>query len=186
MQNHKHTFHFEHWHFIALCLMVYDALAVNVSYFLALLLRFDFRYSIIPQIYLRTFFKFASVYTIFCLILFWLLNLYKSIWRFASYHELVKVVESSVISAIFHTIGITLLFRRLFPDLMNRRMPLSYYVIGAGIQFALILGVRFSYRFVLLLSGRPNKNESGRRVPRIMIVGAGQAGQMILRDIKQA
>ena len=186
MQNQKYKFHFEHWHFVAVCLMIYDIFAVNVSYLLALMLRFDMRFSIIPQVYLSKFYRFAPVYTVFCLALFWILRLYKSIWRFASYHELVRVVQSSIISAIFHILGTTLFSQGRFPDVYYKRMPISYYVIGAGIQFALILGVRFSYRFILLMSSRPGAGESGRRVPRIMIIGAGQAGQLILRDIKQA
>ena len=42
----------EHWKVIAIYLIIYDMIAVNFSYFMALLVRFDFRYSSIPQIIL--------------------------------------------------------------------------------------------------------------------------------------
>lgn len=63
------------------------------------------------------------------------------------------------------------------------RMPVSYYLIGIVIQFCLTLGIRFSYRFVLLLRGRTNK---GINEKKVMLIGAGAAGQMIFRDIKSA
>lgn len=62
-------------------------------------------------------------------------------------------------------------------------MPISYYVIGTTVQFIATLGIRFFYRFVLLLRGRTN-NEVQKK--NVMIVGAGSAGQMLFRDIKHA
>ena len=61
------------------------------------------------------------------------------------------------------------------------RMPVSYYLSGLLIQFTLTLGVRFSYRFILLL--RAKKDDAGIE-KRVMLIGAGNAGQMILRDIR--
>ena len=132
----------EHWQLIAAMLAVYDAIAVNLSYFLALWFRFDCMFSEIPrQQYLEPFLKFAPIYAVLCVVVFLVLRLYNSIWRFASFHELMRVATASVFCSILQVIGITLLFAR---------MPLSYYVIGTFIQFLLVLGVRFSYRFVLL------------------------------------
>ena len=59
-------------------------------------------------------------------------------------------------------------------------MPASYYVIGVVCQFCFTLGVRFSYRFILLLRSRTSKKQSETNV---MLIGAGSAGQMIQRDI---
>ena len=65
-------------------------------------------------------------------------------------------------------------------------MPISYYVIGAFLQFILVVMVRFSYRFVLLLRGsrRTAAAAAAKNIPHIMLVGAGNAGQMILRDVQ--
>ena len=41
--NHIKDFHLKHWQIIAICLIVYDIIAVNLEYFCALMLRFDFR-----------------------------------------------------------------------------------------------------------------------------------------------
>lgn len=105
------------------------------------------------------------------------MRLYNSIWRFASYSELLRTIVATGITFVFHCIGITVLFGR---------MPLSYYVFGIMIQFALTLGVRFSYRFVLLERSRQRKSEEIAKAKRVLLIGAGKAGQMILRDIKTA
>ena len=81
----------QHWQVIALILAFYDIFAVNFSYFFALLLRFDFRYSAIPQNYYSIWLNFAPFYTVICILVFLKLNLYRSVWRFASYSELLRV-----------------------------------------------------------------------------------------------
>ena len=166
-------FHLEHWHIIALGLMLYDALALGLSYLIALWLRFDLRYSMIERPYMEAWAAFLPFYVLFSLAVFWHLKLYKSIWRFASYSELLRVSLATVICSVFHLIGITLFFRR---------MPISYYFIGAMLQYFAVLGIRFSYRFILLIRGVRAKGIQSR----IMIIGAGSAGQMLIRDIQRA
>ncbi len=167
----------EHWQIIAFYLMVYDAFVVNLSYAVVLWLRFDCRYQSIPEKYLEAWIKFAPIYAIFCLVVFWYLRLYRSLWRFASYHELARVLTASGITAGFHVAAITILFER---------MPVTYYVFGAMVQFICVLGIRFMYRFVLLERDRRSKNERDIRAKHVMVIGAGSAGQMLLRDIHRA
>lgn len=174
----KGFLHIKHWKRVAVYLVAYDLLAVNVAYFLALFLRFDGQMSHIPERYMVPFLKFAPFYSVFCLIVFFWLQLYNSIWQYASFRELTRITAASVITCIFHVFGITLFFQR---------MPISYYCFGAIIQFMLMVIVRFSYRFVLLLRSSLNSrgnDESPRS--RVMLVGAGSAGQMILRDLNSA
>lgn len=127
----------EHWQVIAMLLMLYDFVAVGVSYYLALWVRFDCKFSQIETQYLQAYYKSILVYAAFCVIL-------------SGFVE---------------------------------RIPVSYYIIGIMCQFSLTLGIRFSYRFILLLRGRKNKNAHEKKV---MLIGAGAAGQMIFRDIKGA
>lgn len=169
----REGFQLEHWHIIAGLLMVYDALSLAFSYFIALWLRFDLRYTTIDYPYLEAWKHFLPLYILFSLAVFWYLKLYKSIWRFASYSELLRVSVATIISALFHTVGITLLYIR---------MPISYYFIGALLQYVAVLGIRFSYRFVLLIRKIRVKQVNSR----IMVIGAGSAGQMLIRDIQRA
>lgn len=65
---------FEHWQIIAAYLVIYDVFAVNFSYFLGLLLRFDFSFTKIPTEYIHAMLRLAPIYTVFCLAVFWVLN----------------------------------------------------------------------------------------------------------------
>ena len=65
-------------------------------------------------------------------------------------------------------------------------MPISYYIIGVSIQFLLVLVVRFAYRFILLERSKREKATQKALASRVMLIGAGAAGHMILRDIHGA
>ena len=160
-----------------LLLLVYDVFAVTVAYFLALWLRFDCRYTEIPRNFLMNWLFFIPIYAAVSIIVFWLFRLYQSIWKFASYVELKRVICASTILGVIHAVAITLIFGR---------MPISYYIVGTAIQFLLITFVRFSYRFVSLQ--RRNSAKHARDLPevRVMLIGAGAAGQIILRDLHNA
>lgn len=164
----------EHWQVVRLLLMVYDFVAVIVSFGVALWLRFDCKVTSVEPQYLTTYTKTIIIYALFCLVVFWFLRLYKSIWRFASYSELLRVILATVVTGVIYTSSLLI---------FNLHMPVSYYVIGITVQFIATLGIRFFYRFVLLLRGRTN-NEVQKK--NVMIIGAGSAGQMLFRDIKHA
>lgn len=163
----------KHWQKVMIFLIFYDVAVVSFSYFLALVLRFDLRFSLIPSTYLKPWMMFTPIYAVICLVVFWLFRLYQSIWQFASITEFIRITEASAVSSILHIILITLLFQR---------MPISYYIIGAGIQFFFLLIIRFAYRFLLMLKADRNKSN----VSRVMLVGAGSAGQTILKDMRGA
>ena len=166
---------FHHWEFVAFYLLVYDILAVNIAYFVALWLRFDLKYSMIPADYMAAFIKFAPIYTVFSILVFFVLRLYRSLWRFAGFSELNHIFVASVITTAFHCVGITILFKR---------MPISYYMMGAVIQFGMITVVRFSYRYITMQRARRAKEQLA--LHNAMIIGAGAAGQVIIRELKNS
>lgn len=119
--------------------------------------------------------KFAPIYTVFTIVIFYVLRLYSSLWRFASFNELNRVVGASVITTLFHWVGITVLFAR---------MPMSYYMTGPIIQFCLVTAVRFSYRYITMERQRRELRDNIKH--NAMIIGAGAAGQVILRELKNS
>lgn len=165
----------EHWKVVTFYLLAYDVIAINAAYFLGLWLRFDFRFSHIPEEYISAFLKFAPFYTVFSIIVFYVLRLYQSIWRFASFSELNRILAASFVTSLFQLVGITVFVHR---------MPISYYVVGTMLQFLLMVAVRFAYRYILLLRNRRQKNVKASR--NVMIIGAGAAGQVILRELLNA
>lgn len=166
-----------HGQIISIGLMMYDAIAIAFAFFMALWLRFDCRFSQIPSDLLKSYYHFIPIYVVFSLIVFRKLHLYKSIWRFASYNELMRSVMATGITFVFHCLVMTVFFQR---------MPISYYVFGILIQFGLTLGVRFSYRFIMLERDRRTKHHERSNAKKILLIGAGKAGRMILRDILHA
>ena len=174
--------HIKQWFKFTFLLIIYDLVVVNGSYLFALWLRFDCAFSLIPEYYVQAWLKFLPFYSVFCLALFGLLHLYRALWRFASINELKRIFISSVITSIFHIIGIHL----ISTTLLIERMPISYHFIGSIVQFLLIFGARFFYRFVLSERSNFEKNLQKASASRVMLIGAGSAGQMILRDLHNA
>lgn len=167
-------FQLAHWKKMALLLVLYDIIAVNVAFLAALWIRFDCSFSEISEMYFTAYLKFVPIYSVISVVVLWFSRLYKSIWRFASFKELVRVLTATLIMGALHTVGITLLFQR---------MPISYYLMGIVIQTVLLLCPRFAYRFILLQRGRYGTNKS--KMKRVMLIGAGNAGQMIMHDSSQ-
>lgn len=158
-------------------LQLYDIVVLIGSYFLALWLRFDCRFSEIPNEYLTAWLKFTPIYVVLSVLVFWALRLYQSVWKYASFTELKRVLLATVILGCVHTVGITLLFEQ---------MPIFYYVIGIMLQFAFVLFIRFAYRFIILERNRQIRKMQKSMASHVMLIGAGSAGQMILRDLHNA
>lgn len=165
----------EHWQFISTALLLYDVVAIIASYFFALWFRFDCRYTAIPKEYLLKYSRYILIYTAICIFVFLIFHLYKSIWRFASYTELRRVIGATAVTFIVNLIG---------SYVLKVRMPISYFLFGIVFQFIAILGVRFLYRFLLLQKKHFAQTVNDSSKTRVLLVGAGEAGQMILRDIK--
>ena len=161
-----------HKRVLTIYLLVYDMIAVNASYFLGLWLRFDLHFSQIPREYLDAYTRFAPIYTAAAVFVFAGLRLYKSLWKFASFSELNRILAATVITTIFHIVGITAI---------EGRMPASYYIFGPIIQVILVTGVRFGYRYISLERSRRSKH--GRAAQNAMIIGAGSAGQIVVREL---
>lgn len=176
MQEQKIKHRIEHWHKIAFFLMVFDIFAVNLSYFLGLWFRFDCAISEIHVPYLQFYLKFTLINSVICVGIFLCLRLYNSIWRFASYTELMRIIAAIAASTALHIVLMSLIFGR---------MPISYYVIGACFHLIMTMSVRFAYRFVLLIRKRNHTSLVNTKIKRVMLVGAGNAGQTILRDVNR-
>jgi len=168
----KRSFSVEHWQKINVLMLIYDFLTIAFSFFFGLWLRFDFRFTSIPQPYISVYYKIIIPYALLSIVIYWIMRLYKSIWRFASYDELSRIVMATTICGI-----INFVVTRVF----DARMPSSYHVIGYLMQLLFATAIRFSYRFILLMKKRRNTNG----YKKVMLIGAGQAGLSIIREINK-
>ena len=160
---------------IAFLMAIADFIAIHTAYLAALWLRFDGRFMQIPGRFLDTFQRFITVHAVICIVIFWLMRLYKSVWRYVSLGELMRIAFSTVASSAIHLLVIRL---------AGKRMPLSYHIWGAMLQMIFVALIHFSYRLYRSLSTRMRRPESGAK--RVMIIGAGSAGQLLLNDLRHA
>ncbi len=169
----KRKLSLQHWKVISIGLAAYDYFAVLVSYTLALFLRFDFVFSRIPKNYWGFHLKVIFFYAAFVVVVYYFCRLYHSVWRFASYAELVSCFKATVL--VFVPYFILTFF--------IHRMPASYFFTGGVLLFLSTMGIRFSYRFLLLLRSH---SKMEKYQSRVLLIGAGSAGQMIVRDVISA
>ena len=90
--------------------VLYDIFAIASAYFLALWFRFDGRYSLIPKNYLKAYVRFLPYYAFFCVIVFYSLGLYRSIWRYASSIEAVRSMIAGIVTGIIALASVALFF----------------------------------------------------------------------------
>ena len=159
------------WLTRVILIMVLDVLSIAVSYLLALWARFDFRFTDIPReffdVYLHTIWWWIPV----CLAVFWLCNLYNSIWQFVSVDALMRIVLAYVVLGVLSLLAIKPL---------HLVMPRSYYVWGLLLSFCCTSGIRFFYRTLRYLRNRVF--QPAQSTENVMLIGAGRAGRQLLRE----
>ena len=174
MRPKKSEHFFERWHVVATLLILHDLLVAAGAYFVALWFRFECRFAEIPEEFFLSWLKFAPIYAAVSVIVFWLFRLYQSVWKFVSFFELERIALALAALGAFHALTITLMFTA---------MPITYYIVGIAIQLLFTLSARFIYRFVLMERHKVSKLLQRAAVSRVMLIGAGSAGQMLLRDL---
>ncbi len=159
------------WLTRVILIMVLDVLSIAASYLLALWARFDFRFTDIPQEFFNVYLHTIWWWILVCLAVFWLCNLYNSIWQFVSVDALMRIVLAYVVLG-----GLSLLCIKLF----HLVMPRSYYVWGLLLSFCCTSGIRFFYRALRYLRNRVF--QPARSTENVMLIGAGRAGRQLMRE----
>ena len=157
-------------------LILLDILIVNfVSYF-ALLTRFDFNIARVPARYSEALMNNMFWYTIVAIAIFWVFRLYHSLWKYASIEELTNIVYSCVLIEVIHYGGMHL-FVKVKDSLAV--MPRSFWPLELLLLLLFMSGTRFCYRTLRMLNQRRQTSSE----KRIMVVGAGEAANIIIREI---
>lgn len=158
----------------AFTLLFLDVLSIFVSYLAALVMRFDFIFSHIPRVYLIGYMWSMPYWAAITIVVFYGFRLYHSIWRFAGFDEAKRIVQAYILLPFLYAAGALV---------MDLRMPRSYYLMGYMLSLAMTTGLRFSYR---LIRSYLRKNDSDRDQvkERVMVIGAGEAGRTLLREMQ--
>ena len=158
-------------------IVLLDIIAVNASYYLALVLRglmdgVSYRYGEYYRVFSSVFYRFAPWYTAICLVVFFSFKLYGGLWRYAGIRDMNRVIGASVVTTFFQIVGTLILVQ----PTRFAHFPFAYYGIGAALQFFSVAAIRFSYRVFVL-----EKRRSEKKAGTAMIVGAGDMGRTTFR-----
>ena len=158
-------------------LVLLDIMSIMAASFGALYMRFDLSFSGIPHMYLDILEHIILPNIAMTLLLFALWKLYKSVWRYASANELVNIVFATACSTVVQTV-----YCYATDNVMPRSFPFLYWFILT----VLICGVRFSYRILRIINSKRAALAGKGQRTNAMIIGAGAAGNMILKEIESS
>ena len=159
----------------ALLLFLGDVVIIIMASVGALIARFDFSYSSIDAVYLDSMYHYLPIHIFTTVVIFYFCRMYHSLWKFISIHELGYIILANTISFFMQIIGYCL-FQYLIPK--------SYFFAQIMLQTAMVIGIRFSYRFCRYLKeAREQRFGCGEPQKRVMIIGAGDAGRAIIKEI---
>lgn len=162
--------------FRIILLVLMDMLIITAAGPLAIYVRYNLFFE--PQAieFIENIFQYLPMNLILTVIVFAVFRLYQGIWKYASASDLVNIILACLVSAVTQTVGMTLMGLR-FP----RSYPFMYFaVLTAGISI-----FRFTYRIIayfrqkqqgLIKEGKTNT----------MIVGAGEAGNTLLKELQNS
>ena len=157
------------------CLIVYDIISVILASYVALLMRYGFEMSEIPDHFVDPINRFLPLNIIITLIILYLFRMYNSLWAFAGETELQNLVMASVLSSILQAVGI-----QFFRTPGQQAVPGSYYFLYMFLLISCIFASRFSYRFFRSLK---HKKQNKKNSISVMVIGAGEAANIIIKEI---
>ena len=152
-------------------LIMYDVVAIFAAGALTILLRFNLNYAAIELQYIQMMWKYLPINIVCTLLIFVAFKLYSSMWQYAGPLEAGNVLMASAASTIAQFIGYNLLGMPMFR---------SYYFIYVIVFMFLILASRFAYRFLRMVKNNRLTHKTGNR---IMIIGAGESCNMLIKEI---
>lgn len=153
---------------LSFLLVLADSCIVAIVPFIALFIRFE---GIIPTNYLNIMLKVTPVVLSVRIVTFYLFGLYKRLWRYASIHELLCIIGAVTVSTIVLTLYLTII---------NASLPRSIHVLSWFLNILLIGGSRLLVRIYYYFK---NQSKSCSLQSNVLIVGAGDAGAMIAREM---
>ncbi len=155
-------------------LIFYDIISVIAASYIAFLIRYEFKIADIPDHFMTPVTRFLPLNIILTLVVFYLFKLYDSLWAYAGERELQNLVMACVLSGIVNAIGLQFFKSDIQP------VPQSYYFLYTFLLITMIFVSRFSYRF---LRSQKHRAENRNNSKAVMVIGAGEAGNAIVKEI---
>jgi FlaA1/EpsC-like NDP-sugar epimerase len=156
-----------------LLLVAIDAVLVSTALYVALYLRFD---GLIPLTYMLAYRQLAPFFTVVLLFLFYLFGLYNRLWQYASIGELFSIVSSITVGTLVNLLILSTSVREGAFLIPRSVLALHWMITVFFVGFS-----RLSWRLLRGLLFRTRKSSGGKQ---ILIVGAGDAGATLARELK--
>ncbi len=158
-----------------LLVLLSDSFIVSASLILSYIIRLD---TLNLKAYMHQLFQSLPLILAVRLAVFAYTGLYRGMWRFVGMRDLLKLIQAVTLSSVLSVVLLFLVFRL-------EGYPRSVFIIDWFVVLIFIGGSRFAYRLYRegafkSLFGVQNNNGTGKRV---LIVGAGKAGDLILREM---
>ena len=159
-------------------IILYDLMVVWVAGVLALLLRFDLSFSKIPDNFLENMQAVLLLNMFATVIIFTVNRLYSSLWAYAGVVEMQRIIL-----AVFETTIVEVLISMIKEkNGEGYFLPRTYHFLYFFILLLLSAGIRFLYRTVRMqITSRVNS--ANVQTSRVMLIGAGETGHMVIRDV---
>lgn len=172
--NSKKSFHLDIQLVSRILLIIFlDFVCIACSFFLSLWFRFELSFSGIPRNYFLCWQNTILIWCAISVLVFAVFQLYNSVWSFVSENELFRMILAH---ACLFVIGFFCI------HIFDIHMPRSYYFIGFLLSFLSTTALRFSYRFIRRMKVVFERGTGEQKIDRIMIIGAGEAGRMLIRE----
>lgn len=155
-------------------LFLTDTFLLNACVYLSLIMRFDVGIVSIEPQYISNYVENVLPYTIMSLLIFWLFRLYHSLWQYASIAEVYRIAEACIIVEVVHFLS---------NKIMCNMLPRSCYFNAAIYLIIAICASRFMYRMIRTVL---NKYRNIKTSNNVMIIGAGEATNVIMREIQNS
>jgi len=156
-------------------LMLMDICVVIIASIGALVVRFEFSVSAVPEYYMEVIWKTLPLMMLVAIAVFSFFRLYSTLWYYAGATELVYLTSACIVDALMNALMILLIYRK-----EDYPLPRSWYFLYGAFLLILMVIARFSQRGIKTLSNR--RNQAGK-MKRVLIVGAGEAGNAIIKEI---
>ena len=155
-------------------LFLTDTFLLNACVYLSLIMRFDVGIVSIEPQYISNYVENMLPYTIMSLLIFWLFRLYHSLWQYASIAEVYRIAEACIIVELVHFLS---------NKIVGNMLPRSCYFNAAIYLIIAICASRFMYRMIRTVL---NKYRNIKTSNNVMIIGAGEATNVIMREIQNS
>ena len=176
-KEHKYNLNYKSWISRALIIFLCDIVATCFAFFMALYIRYDFRFKDIDPMYLEWMCYLVPLWCLFTFVVFYGLRLYHSIWSYFSLEEAIRIIEAYLILSPLFVLSSWIL---------HMRMPFTFYVFGTLTALFLHVIIRFSYRVVRRFVQRTEsiKKIDSEQTHNVMILGAGNSGSVLIKELK--